>query len=66
MKKSKGQILLDDFLTKLDKSLQTMRTKHEITLDELRPAWEAREKLEAYLSPKRDSKGKFLPKPEVA
>jgi hypothetical protein len=62
MKKTKGQLLLDDFLHKLDASLGLMSSKPIITLEELRPAWEAREKLEKYLStPQRDSLGHFLP-----
>lgn len=60
-KRTHGQQLLDDFLTKLDKSIRTMEARHSITLDELEPAWEAREKLEKYLStPQRDSEGKFI------
>jgi len=62
MSRTKGQLLLDDFLNKLDKSLRLSSTKPVITLEELQPAWEAREKLENYLStPQRDSEGKFLP-----
>ena len=60
MNKSKGQILLEDFLVKVDQMLTIMREKGIITLDELEPVWEAREKLEAYLSPKRDAKGHFI------
>lgn len=59
--RTKGQILLDDFLRELDKSLAVATKNNVITIDELRPAWIAREKLEKYLStPQRDSKGLFL------
>lgn len=60
MSKSKGQLLLDDFLKKSSIAFTIMREKGTITLDELTPAWDARAKLEAYLSPPRDDKGHFL------
>jgi hypothetical protein len=60
-KRTKGQQLLDDFLHKLDTSLRLSSSKPVVTLEELQPAWEAREKLEQYLStPQRDDTGKFL------
>lgn len=63
-KKSKGLSLLDDFLTKVDHSLKIMEKKGVITLEELQPAWEAREKLEDHLSPARDNKGHFIKRKE--
>ena len=51
--KTKGQLLLEDFLNKLGKSLQTREW------DDLVAGWDAREKLELYLSPPRDEKGHF-------
>ena len=60
-KRTHGQLLLDDFLKKLDISLKKMSEQPSIDLEELQPAWDAREKLEKYLStPQRDSRGKFL------
>lgn len=59
-KKNKGQLLLEDFLSKLDDSLRIARENNTITLEELKPAWEAGDKLEAYLNPPRNDKGHFL------
>ena len=60
-KRTHGQQLLDDFLQKLGESLKAMETKKQVDLSELTPAWEARDKLEAYLAtPQRDNTGKFL------
>lgn len=58
---SKGKQLLDDFLDKANRCYVLMMEKRVITLDELRPTWEARERLEAYLDPPRDEKGHWLP-----
>jgi hypothetical protein len=62
---SKGEQLFDDFLAKLEISLRKAREQNVITLDDLRPAWEARAKLEAYLDPPRDDKGRFLKSPST-
>lgn len=63
-KRTHGQTLLDDFIKKLGKSLDVTQKEGVVDLDKLTPAWEARDKLEAYLStPQRDSTGKFLPTP---
>lgn len=60
-KRTHGQLLLDDFLEKLGASLKAMEEKNQVDLSELNPAWEARDKLEAYLStPQRDNNGKFI------
>lgn len=57
---SKGKQLLDDFLNKLDISMTKAREQNVITLDDLQPVWEARERLEAYLDPPRDKQGHFM------
>jgi hypothetical protein len=62
---SKGKQLLDDFLDKLGVSLRKAREQNVITLDDLKPAWEARERLEAYLDPPRDDKGHWLPQQDT-
>lgn len=63
-KRTKGQLLLDDYLLKVGLSLDLARKNNMITLEELQPAWEAREKLEKYLStPQRDSNGLFIKEP---
>jgi hypothetical protein len=59
MKKTKGQLLFEDFLAKLGKSLKTG------IWDDLVAGWDARKKLEQYLNPERDKRGRFIqPKKE--
>lgn len=61
MKKSKGQLLFEDFLAKLEVSMRKAREQNVITLDDLQPTWEARDRLEKFLTPPRNEKGYFLP-----
>lgn len=52
---SKGKQLFEDFLKKLGASLQDGSS-----WDKMLATWDARERLEAYLDPPRDSKGHFV------
>lgn len=52
---SKGKQLFDDFLKKLGISLQENND-----WDKMTAVWAARERLENYLDPPRDSKGHWL------